>query len=546
MQNLTNEDKLELIRAITDGIRTINAAVVKLGVQPVEGESAEETQKQEADALARERRNRRAAATPDDPQTIDLQNPEKLDTSKVLQNRNRSGTGSILQMKNIAHNPDYDRLGVTKDFGSGAPIVAYGDVPAAQKGKITTAIMSDGARYTVQYAVVEASEVLTSNTINGSTNQAYYSDDASRIRAIAGNGRMTGLAQAYKDGTAETYLDKMVADAQAHGVNPEVIDRMKAPVLVRLMQPKDVTADIGDRSNRQGGLQMSAVEEANNDKERVDLSLVKTYEDGSLTRETIQDFVSKMPPEERGSLIDVNGEPTRRAEERASAAIFAKAYENDGLTRLYAQALEPEAKNIIAGLSGAAAAMSSLNGLPNGYDVRDLVADAAMRAVRAIREGNRLDETAAQEDMFGDADANEAAREILKMFADFRRSSGAIKDTLQRMAKELRDAGEEAMSAGGMFGPEELPPLETRTDIVKRTIDKAKAARAAETARKKGGSSDGSAQGSLLDGVKMDSVRMNLWASEAGGAAMRWLLYGKGEKPTAFFDSLRDPDPTFD
>lgn len=546
MQNLTNEEKLELIRAITAGIRTINDAVVKLGVQPVEGESAEETQKQEEEALARERRNRRAASASDEPQTIDLQNPEKLDTSKVLQNRNRSGTGSILQMKNIAHKPDYDRLGVTKDFGSGAPIVAYGDVPAAQKGKITTAIMSDGTRYTVQYAVVEASEVLTSNTINGSTNQAYYSDDASRIRAIAGNGRMTGLTQAYKDGTADKYLDKMVADAQAHGVNPEVIDRMKAPVLVRLMQPKDVTADIGDRSNRQGGLQMSAVEEANNDKERVDLSLVKTYEDGSLTRETIQDFVSKMPPEERGSLIDVNGEPTRRAEERASAAIFAKAYENDGLTRLYAQALEPEAKNIIAGLSGAAAAMSSLNGLPNGYDVRDLVADAAMRAVRAIRTGQRLDETAAQEDMFGDADANEAAREILKMFSEFRRSSGAIKDTLQRMAKELRDAGEEAMSAGGLFGEEALQPLETRTDIVKRTIDKAKAARAAETARKKGSSSDGNTQGTLLDSVKMDSVRMNLWASEAGGAAMRWLLYGKGEKPTAFFDSLRDPDPTFD
>ena len=42
----------------------------------------------------------------------------------------------------------------------------------------------------------------------------------------------------------------------------------------------------------------------------------------------------------------------------------------------------------------------------------------------------------------------------------------------------------------------------------------------------------------VLDGIKMSSAGAVMW--NFGGDAMRWLLNGQGEKPQAFFDSLRE------
>lgn len=50
---------------------------------------------------------------------------------------------------------------------------------------------------------------------------------------------------------------------------------MRAPVLVRVMPADQVTADIGDVSNTVGNLSMSAVEQANNDAQRVNLEALQ-------------------------------------------------------------------------------------------------------------------------------------------------------------------------------------------------------------------------------------------------------------------------------
>lgn len=62
-------------------------------------------------------------------QSMDFTLPSKIDKSKILQNRERSNQGSIMQMHSIAKDPDYSRLGFSHDFGSGAPVVAYGTIP---------------------------------------------------------------------------------------------------------------------------------------------------------------------------------------------------------------------------------------------------------------------------------------------------------------------------------------------------------------------------------------------------------------------------------
>ena len=431
---------------------------------------------------ASERRARRAAKRRSAPASIDLKNPERLDTSKVLQNRNRSTPGSVMQMKSIAANPDYDRLGVTKDFGSGAPVVAYGSIPDNQKGKITEAVMPDGQRYLVQYAVVDADKVLTSNDINGATNKDYYSDDPSKTRAIAGNGRLTGIAEAYRTGHADDYFDAL-ADDTTHGISADVIDDMDSPVLVRIMQPKDVSADIGDRSNRQTGLSLSAAEEAKQDSQRIDFDKIKTYDDGSLTLQTIRDFVGQMPANERGALLDEDGTPTARAEQRANAAVFAKAYNNDGLTRLRVQAMEPEARNVLNALGAAAPAVSKLAGLPDGYDVRDIISRAAVRSIQALRRGERLDEESKQGDMFAKSDDDEASAYIVNLFAKNRRSPKAVSEKLNKLAQTLYDEARNHHDEGfgSLFGGmiEQIP----RNEVIRRALAQDSSNKMSERAR---------------------------------------------------------------
>ena len=61
----------------------------------------------------------------------------------------------------------------------------------------------------------------------------------------------------------------MIDDAAASGIDHETVKGMKNPVLVRVMQASDVSPDIGDRTNKQGGLSMTAVEQAKNDRQRI-------------------------------------------------------------------------------------------------------------------------------------------------------------------------------------------------------------------------------------------------------------------------------------
>lgn len=146
---------------------------------------------------------------------IDLSHPDKIDKKNIIQNRDRSNSGSIQQINSIASKPDYMRMGPSHDLANGAPVVAYGSVDDKHLGNPVTVVDSDGNRYKMQYAVVEASDVLTSNDAQGNRNPDYESDDASRMRAVAGNGRMAGITEGYNRGTADEYRQEMIDDAAA-------------------------------------------------------------------------------------------------------------------------------------------------------------------------------------------------------------------------------------------------------------------------------------------------------------------------------------------
>lgn len=373
----------------------------------------------------------------------------------ILQNRDRSTPSSIAQMQSIASAPDYGRLGFSRDFANGAPVVAGGTVPQDQVGLSDIAVAADGRRIPVQYAVLEASDVLASNQVDGTTNADYGNQAVQRIRAIAGNGRIAGLQAAYGKGTTSEYLSELVKD-DIHGISPDVIRRMRAPVLVRVMPADQVTADIGDVSNTTGNLNLSAVEQANNDAQRVNLDALQFAEDGGITPEAVRQFVRAMPQAEQGGLIDTNGQPSRQAVDRINAAVFAKAYGNDQLVRLFAQAQDPEARLILSALAQVAPKMARLEGT-GAADIRNVVTQAAEIAVNARREGKPLARAAQQMDMAADPDV----AVFLDLFAANPRSPKPIMEALGRVADMAYT--EATKPAQDMFGE---VPRASREDII--------------------------------------------------------------------------------
>ena len=231
---------------------------------------------------------------------------------------------------------------------------------------------------------------------------------------------------------------------------------MRNPVLVRVMPDGEVSSNIGDISNTQGGLALNATEQANNDARRIDLPNLQFAPDGGVSQATVRQFVQAMPTSEQGGLIDTSGIPTRQAVDRVNAAIFAKAYGNDGLVRLFAQAQDPEARLILSALAQVAPDMARLDGAGD-LDIRDIVAQAAEIAVNARRDGRTIADAAAQLDLTTDA----GVMAVLDLFARYPRQSKPVAQALQRAAQFAYQ--EANKPANDMFGS---VPRASRQDVI--------------------------------------------------------------------------------
>jgi len=370
----------------------------------------------------------------------------------VFQNRDRSTQASILQMQNIAANPDYSRVSESKEFGTGAPVtISTFDLPSKFLGNTDTATLPDGTKVPVMYSVVPAAMVHSSNLADGTLDPLYMNMQQDGLRAIAGNGRIAGLKAAYTRGTAEDYKNQLIADKN-HGVNPEVIKLMPNPVLVRIMPQSYVTPNIADLSNRPTVARLSPIETAKNDIRRFDLGGLEFNEDGTPSGKTLMQFINAMPIEERTELTDKSGRPTTQAIDRLANAIFQKAYGSDALIDLYAQAADPEAKTILNALARVAPKMAQLEGAGE-YDVRNALIQAAELAVNARRSGMKLADAAKQISM--DVDPNSGL--VLDMFANNIRSGKRIGERLNALADEALAQ----VQTGGtdMFGAVPKKPL---------------------------------------------------------------------------------------
>ena len=379
-------------------------------------------------------------------------------TIVVLQNRDRTGAVSVGQMNAIATAPDYTRLSVSRTTDSGAPIVSFGTLPDSQYLGDTETVADGSHKIPMTYAVVEADSVLRSNNFDG-TPVPEYGTDPSRMHAIAGNGRMAGLSEAYNRGTAEQYRQDLMADAQSVGVNPEVVAGMQRPALVRIMPPEEVTTGFIERSNSSNVLGKSALETAVQDSPRIRNNVWKYQfdEDGAPTPETVRQFTIDIgEPNSLGKLLTADGRPTETATNRLRAAVFYEAYRDRTLTALVADDTDKQGiKRILNAMAAFAPHVINIREASNGaVDLGPILVDVVNRIRNAKIEGTPLESIVGQGDVFGD---NPAVQQLLGFIAENQNSAAAIARVFEPFAaaveNRLKSSGNGPQ--GGLFGEAE-------------------------------------------------------------------------------------------
>ena len=501
--------------AMGGGVGGLNAGASLRGVRdvtaeasPASAEKAAAEAVQRIDALAAKSASAPVPVTQaEDKNRMKIQSPDfenETEGRTVLQNRDRSLPQSVGQMNSIAAAPDYIRLRASNDLGNGAPVVAYGTVPEAQLGRPEVVADNTGKHYQMRYAVVDADTVLTSNDVGGAVNPAYQTAPETEMRAIAGNGRIAGLTAAYQRGSAGQYRADLTADASSLGIDPKVVEGMKQPILVRVMEKSDVTADIGDRSNTAGNMALSAAEQAANDVDRIDFGKISFTPDGEVDNDSVLDFVAQMPEAERNTLVDRNNKPTAQGYARFASALFKKAYGDDELVRIAVQSNNEEISTIFKAMRAIAPKMARLAGLGN-LDIRGLVTQAAQMAINAKRSGVALKDYIAQDDMTVDPDV----LVIAEVFAANSRSYRQIAEILENAADFAYSEG--VKPAEDMFGPIEKA---TRQDVLNRIREQTHGQQSESTGTATGATAeqqqardDGSGAGDLVQPGRAEPAR---------------------------------------
>lgn len=374
-------------------------------------------------------------------------------TAVVLQNRDRSNVVSVGQMNSIASDPQYGLLSFSRNTASGAPIVSYGTLPDDAYLGVRDYVIDSGEQVPVQYAVVEADTVQTSNRFDGSQNPSY--GDASLMNVVAGNGRLTGLTEAYRRGTAQQYRDALMSDTQ-HGVEPAVIASMQHPVLVRYMPQEKVSTGFVSRSNSDQVMARSNVEIAAEDAPRIreNASLYRFDEEGMPTAETVRQFLIDIgEPNALGRLINSNGNPTPEAIRRIQTAVFHEAYQNDALTELFSSTTDANIKRILTAMAAFAPRIIEMRNA--GIDLARGIVEAANAVRMAREEGRSLQDLVSQLSFLDDP----TTTPFIELLARNANSAAAI----GRVLDPLADWTVNAMRAadGGLFGDENV----VRTDV---------------------------------------------------------------------------------
>ena len=367
-------------------------------------------------------------------------------------------------------------------------------------GKVAFAKTAKGNKIKTQYALVDASNLITSHyPSNGKVNAKFPQElqprDRSRSTSMqwvqkiskdidpeqlggsrradsgapiigddgiveSGNGRTMALLLAYQNGNADDYRDWLEETASYFNINPDEVSKMKQPILVRVRQSDVDRAAFAVEANQDDKLGMTATEKDKADEARITPDLIsKLKGDGDLTSlenaDFIKGFLTSLGTNEAAQYITSNRRPTQSLIARVQAALFSKAYNDDRLLELTADTTDPEIKNILNGLNGSASEFIKMrqSDKDSGRDTGDKATKTIIDAINIFKEvkekGLTLENYLKQIDMF-----NQPKDDVVntaKLLDKYHRSGKKLGALFNGIASAVRRDNEKSRT-GSMFG----------------------------------------------------------------------------------------------
>lgn len=390
----------------------------------------------------------------------------------------------------------------------------------APEGRDNTVKTAKGTKLVTGFKVIEARKLVISHETDGTPNPDYPAEIQPRDRARStsqawvqktarnldpdslgrtqradsgapivgadrvvesGNGRAMAIREAYRIGAADEYREWLVENAEYFGVDVAKINRMKAPMLVRVRKTAVDRVAFAVEANQDDKLAQTATEKARSDARRLDAAMLAKLADGDLNSAANRDFVAaflqSLGDAEAAQYLTTDGKPTSSLISRLQAALFAGAYSDDRLLEMTADVAKPEIANIVAALNSAAPDFMRAKELDRvgaedaGGKITDSVelslnqeaVNAIIGATNVLRQakesGLGLDEFLRQGDMFGGTDPAIAA---MAMFIQQNNRSAKRMGTAFKAMAQFVESENARKQTAGLFGDEPV----SFTDIV--------------------------------------------------------------------------------
>lgn len=394
----------------------------------------------------------------------------------------------------------------------------------APKGKTVEATTDNGVKFGVQYAIVPADSLITSNNASDfSNNEAYPQELQPRDRNRAymrlqvekmsgtieperittgtsvnegapivnkegvvenGNGRTMALARMWRSGNKKlqkTYRDYLAKNAVKFGLLSSSLKGIDNPILVRIRTDNNVSVSEVTDSTK-GGAQLSTAEQALQDSKKLKDSTLAKYEQnrlGTIDNAKNAEFVRAVfkdiiPEDELNAYTTTDGSLSKSGRQRAVNAILAKAYGADPVLFNLVESTDEAYGKIGDALIAAAPTIAKLKALASNQTLFEV--DLASEILKAIKfvsnaKANNMAvfDAVSQQSMFADYNVDELTKK-LALFID--NNKGAKWKNIVDMVTVSADviAKKGSPLQGNVFGEEVKAP--TAEEVLTTAINR--------------------------------------------------------------------------
>nr|MDD2997522.1 LPD5 domain-containing protein [Candidatus Riflebacteria bacterium] len=293
-----------------------------------------------------------------------------------------------------------------------------------------------------------------------------------------GNHRDQGIREGYAFGNYDNYRNYLIKNAAAFGFNPQDVEKMHAPKLVRIRTTQldpDSRASFANSGNNPRSMSKSAAEIAMTDSKYMGpaLSQIDVSGNGEINtpanREFFRQFLRQVAtPQEQNRLVTRDGSNlTQEGLNRIKNAIFAAAYNNNSLVERLADSTDERIKRVLNGMIKAASDTAQVkHEIDKGqlYDIQvaDDMAKAADKLAELRTSDTSVDNYLSQGQFFDDGMTPESR--LLLAVADKAKSADVIADIMTSFNQQVKSIGDPRQ--GNLLGDVALPSKESILDFI--------------------------------------------------------------------------------